>query len=44
MIGIVCHIFTLDKSPMGMSIAGVLFLINLWMIIDNKEKYKTLVK
>ncbi|WBV51008.1 DoxX family protein [Chryseobacterium gambrini] len=44
MIGIVCHIFTLDKSPMGMSIAGVLFLINIWMIIDNKEKYKTLVK
>lgn len=44
MIGIVCHIFTLDKSPMGMSIAGVLFLINLWMIIDSKEKYKTLVK
>lgn len=44
MIGIVFHIFTLDKSPMGMSIAGVLFLINLWMIIDNKEKYKTLVK
>lgn len=44
MIGIVCHIFTLDKSPMGMSIAGVLFLINIWMIIDNKEKYKILVK
>jgi hypothetical protein len=43
MVGIVVHVFTMDKSPMGMSIAGVLFLINLWMIIDNKEKYKTLV-
>jgi putative oxidoreductase len=44
MVGIVLHIFTIDKSTSGMSIAGVLFLINLWMIIDNKEKYKTLVK
>ncbi|MCU7617296.1 DoxX family protein [Chryseobacterium sp. PBS4-4] len=44
MVGIVLHIFTIDKSTSGMSIAGVLFLINLWMIIDNKEKYKALVK
>ena len=44
MIGIVIHVFTMDKSPMGMSIAGVLFLINLWMLIDNKEKYKALLK
>lgn len=44
MVGIVIHNFTMDKSPMGMSIAGVLFLINLWMIIDNKEKYRTLLK
>ena len=43
MVGIVTHVFTMDKSPMGMSIAGVMFLINLWMIIDNKEKYKHLV-
>lgn len=43
MVGIVAHVFTLDKSPMGMGIAGVMFLINLWMIIDNKEKYKHLV-
>lgn len=42
MIGIIAHIFTIDKSTMGMSIAGVLFLINLWVIIDNKEKYKAL--
>lgn len=44
MVGIVLHIFTIDKSTMGMSIAGVLFLINLWMILDNSEKYKALVK
>lgn len=44
MVGIVIHVFTMDKSPMGMSIASVLFLINLWMLIDNKEKYKALLK
>ncbi len=44
MVGIVAHIFTLDKSTSGMSIAGIMFLINLWMLIDNKEKYKALVK
>ena len=43
MVGIVAHVFTLDKSPMGMAIAGVMFLINLWMIIDNREKYKHLM-
>ena len=44
MVGIVIHVFTMDNSPMGMSIAGVLFLINIWMLIDNKEKYKALLK
>lgn len=44
MVGIVIHVFTMDKSPMGMSIAGVVFLINIWMIIDNKEKYRALLK
>ena len=44
MVGIVLHIFTIDKSTSGMAIAGVLFLINLWMILDNSEKYKALVK
>jgi hypothetical protein len=43
MVGIVVHVFTIDKSTMGMSIAGALFLINLWMIIDNREKYKALI-
>ena len=44
MVGIVLHVFSIDKSTMGMSIAGILFLINLWIIFDNKEKYKALVK
>lgn len=44
MVGIVLHVFTIDKSQMGMSIAGVLFLINIWMIFDNKDKYKALLK
>ncbi|MDQ0592439.1 putative oxidoreductase [Chryseobacterium ginsenosidimutans] len=44
MVGIVLHVFSIDKSTMGMSIAGILFLINLWIIVDNKEKYKALVK
>ncbi|WP_326981382.1 MauE/DoxX family redox-associated membrane protein [Chryseobacterium sp. MYb264] len=43
MVGIVAHIFTIDKSTSGMSIAGIMFLINLWMIIDNREKYKALI-
>jgi len=43
MVGIVVHVFTLDKSTNTMAIAGVMFLINLWMIIDNKEKYKHLI-
>lgn len=43
MVGIVAHVFTLDKSTNTMAIAGVMFLINLWMIIDNKEKYKHLI-
>ncbi|MBW7675131.1 DoxX family protein [Chryseobacterium chendengshani] len=44
MVGIVLHMVTIDKSTQGMAIAGILFLINLWMIIDNKEKYSALVK
>ncbi|UFH30319.1 DoxX family protein [Chryseobacterium sp. C-71] len=43
MVGIILHVFTIDKSTTGMAIAGVLFLINLWMIIDNKDKYKALI-
>lgn len=43
MVGIISHVFTLDKSPMGMGIAGVMFLINIWILIDNRGKYKNLV-
>ncbi|ROH98740.1 DoxX family membrane protein [Chryseobacterium sp. G0240] len=43
MVGIVTHVFTMDKSPIGMSIAGIMLLINIWILIDNKEKYKNLV-
>lgn len=43
MVGIVTHVFTMDKSPSGMSIAGIMLLINIWILIDNKEKYKNLM-
>lgn len=43
MVGIVAHVFTLDKSTSMMATVGVMFLINLWMIIDNREKYRHLV-
>lgn len=43
MIGIVLHNFTLFPTNVGRIIAVVLLLINLWVIIDNREKYKTLI-
>lgn len=43
MVGIVLHNVCKDQSQMGIIISVVLFLVNLWMIIDNKEKYKALV-
>lgn len=41
MIGILCHNATF--MPEGLIIAGVFFLINIWMLIDNKEKIKHLI-
>ena len=41
MVGIVIH--NANYMPSGLSIAGVLFLINLWMIGDNWNKYKALI-
>ena len=41
LIGIVLHNMTF--MPEGLVIAGVLLLINLWVIIDNREKYRCLV-
>ena len=41
MVGIMIH--NAMFAPEGLAIAGVFFLINIWMIIDNREKYKYLV-
>ena len=41
MIGILAH--NLTFMPEGLLIAGILFLINLWMIVDNCTKIKPLV-
>lgn len=43
MVGILLHNVCKDQSQMGIIMAVVLFFINIWMIIDNKEKYKALV-
>ncbi len=44
MVGIICHNATLNNGdPTGLAIAGVLFLINLWMIGDNWKKYQLMV-
>lgn len=41
MVGIVIHNITF--MPSGLIIAGILFLINLWAIYDNREKYRLLI-
>ncbi|SMC59768.1 DoxX family protein [Moheibacter sediminis] len=41
MVGIIIH--NAVYMPEGLAIAGVLLLINIWMIIDNREKYKKLI-
>lgn len=41
MVGIMIH--NAMFAPEGLAIAGVFFLINIWMIIDNREKYKHLI-
>lgn len=44
MIGILCHNATFTSmGPTGLIIGGVLFLINIWMIIDNWTKIKSLL-
>lgn len=43
MVGIVLHNFTLFPTNEGRIIAVVLLLINLWVLIDNREKYKALL-
>ncbi|RWU08648.1 DoxX family membrane protein [Pedobacter chitinilyticus] len=41
MVGIVLHNAT--YMPEGLAIAGPMLLINLWMIFDNRGKYKPMV-
>lgn len=41
MAGIILH--NAVYMPEGLIIAGILLLINLWIIFDNKEKYKILL-
>ncbi len=32
-----------NLMPAGLAIAGVFFLINIWVIYDNREKYKSII-
>lgn len=41
LVGIILHNMT--YMPEGLVIAGILLLIELWVIFDNREKYKTLL-
>ncbi|GAA4785717.1 hypothetical protein GCM10023231_11990 [Olivibacter ginsenosidimutans] len=41
MVGVIFHNITF--MPSGLAIAGVMFLINLWVIIDNRKKYQVLL-
>lgn len=41
-VGIVAHHLTFDVSGIGMAL--VLFLINLWIIFENREKYLPILK
>jgi len=41
MVGIIVHHSV--HMPEGLAIPGIMFLINIWMIYDNRHKYKALV-
>lgn len=41
MVGIVLH--NAMYMPSGLLIAGIMFLINIWIIADNRKKYNALV-
>lgn len=43
MVGILLHNCTVAPAAPGIGIAAVLFLINLWMLIDNRKKYHALL-
>ncbi len=42
MVGIILQNATF--MPEGLAIAGILLLINLWVLYDNREKYKSLIQ
>ncbi|QNL51774.1 DoxX family protein [Olivibacter sp. SDN3] len=41
MVGVIVH--NTIYMPSGLAIAGIMFLINLWVIIDNWRKYQVLI-
>ncbi|MDP9958995.1 DoxX family protein [Chryseobacterium lathyri] len=43
MVGIVLHNVYRDPNQMGIIMSVVMFLINIWALIDNREKYKALI-
>lgn len=43
MVGILLHNVYRDPSSTGIAISVILFLVNIWIIVDNKEKYKALI-
>ena len=43
MVGILLHNVYRDPNQTGVIMAVVMFLINIWAIIDNREKYKALI-
>lgn len=44
MIGILCYNATFTSmGPTGLIIGGLLFLINIWMVMDNWNKIKSLI-
>jgi uncharacterized membrane protein YphA (DoxX/SURF4 family) len=42
MIGIMLH--NAVYMPIGLAIAGIFLLINLWVLFDNKNKYQSIIK
>ena len=42
MVGILLHNLTVAPAEIGIGIAVVLLLINIWMLVDNKEKLQSI--
>ena len=42
MVGILLHNLTVAPAAIGIGISVVLFIINIWMLIDNKEKLQSI--